>query len=82
MGWDNPNKTGKGRYTVTSGIEGAWTSHPTNWDIGYFDMLFGHEWELKKSPAGASQWEPIDIKRRGYARRCRGSVDPLQADHD
>jgi len=61
MGWSNPNKSGKGRYSVTSGIEGAWTTHPTQWDNGYFDMLFGHEWELKKSPAGAWQWQPVDI---------------------
>ncbi len=61
MGWSNPNKSGKGRYSVTSGIEGAWTTHPTKWDNGYFDMLFGHEWELKKSPAGAWQWQPVDI---------------------
>ncbi len=62
LGWDNPNKSGKGRYTVTSGIEGAWTTNPTKWDMGYFKLLFGYEWELKKSPAGAWQWEPIDIK--------------------
>lgn len=62
FGWANPSKSGKGRYTVTSGIEGAWTTHPTQWDNGYFEMLFGHEWELKKSPAGAWQWEPVAIK--------------------
>lgn len=61
FGWHNPNKSGKGRYTVTSGIEGAWTTHPTKWDNGYFDLLFKYEWELKKSPAGANQWEPINI---------------------
>ena len=61
FGWRNPNKTGVGRYTVTSGIEGAWTSNPTKWDMGYFDMLLDHEWELKKSPAGAWQWMPVDI---------------------
>jgi catalase-peroxidase len=47
---------------VTSGIEGAWTTNPTKWDNGYFDLLLNYEWELKKSPAGAWQWEPIDIK--------------------
>ncbi|ONK04037.1 catalase/peroxidase HPI [Pectobacterium actinidiae] len=62
FGWSNPTGTGKGRYTVTSGLEGAWTTHPTQWDNGFFHMLFNHEWELKKSPAGASQWEPVSIK--------------------
>ncbi|MCB9658075.1 MAG: catalase/peroxidase HPI [Polyangiales bacterium] len=61
LGWKNPKGSGHGRDTVTSGIEGAWTTHPTRWDSGYFDMLFGHEWELKKSPAGAWQWEPVEI---------------------
>lgn len=62
FGWSNPTGSGKGRDTVTSGIEGAWTKNPTKWDNGYFQMLFNHEWELKKSPAGAWQWEPVDIK--------------------
>ncbi|MGK2742055.1 catalase/peroxidase HPI [Tepidicaulis sp. LMO-SS28] len=62
FGWGNPNETGHGRYAVTSGIEGAWTTHPTKWDNGYFEMLFNHDWELRKSPAGAWQWEPVDIK--------------------
>ncbi|PNQ72776.1 catalase/peroxidase HPI [Hanstruepera neustonica] len=62
FGWSNPTRTGKGRDAVTSGIEGAWTTHPTKWDNGYFEMLFGHEWELRKSPAGAWQWEPVSIK--------------------
>lgn len=62
MGWMNHTKRGVGRDTVSSGIEGAWTTHPTQWDNGYFDMLFNHEWELKKSPAGAWQWQPVDIK--------------------
>ncbi|TQV70611.1 catalase/peroxidase HPI [Denitrobaculum tricleocarpae] len=62
MGWSNPNQKGKANEAVTSGIEGAWTSDPTKFDMGYFDLLFGYEWELKKSPAGAQQWEPIDIK--------------------
>lgn len=61
LGWINHTKRGIGRDTVTSGIEGAWTTHPTQWDNGYFEMLFKHEWQLKKSPAGASQWEPINI---------------------
>lgn len=61
MGWLNTTGRGVGSNTVTSGIEGAWTSHPTQWDNGYFHMLLNHEWELKKSPAGAWQWEPVDI---------------------
>ena len=61
LGWHNPQGTGHGRDTVTSGIEGAWTTHPTRWDNGYFEMLFGHEWELTKSPAGANQWTPVVI---------------------
>jgi catalase-peroxidase len=62
FGWKNPNGSGKGRDTVTSGIEGAWTTYPTKFDMGYFDLLFGYEWELKKSPAGANQWEPVNIR--------------------
>ncbi|HPF50972.1 MAG TPA: catalase/peroxidase HPI [Draconibacterium sp.] len=62
LGWKNPHKSGKGRYTVTSGLEGAWTTNPIKWDNGYFEMLFGHEWKNVKSPAGAHQWEPINIK--------------------
>ncbi len=62
FGWTNDQNSGKGRYAVTSGIEGAWTTEPTKWDNGYFEMLFNHEWELRKSPAGAHQWEPVSIK--------------------
>ncbi|MCB1704129.1 MAG: catalase/peroxidase HPI [Halioglobus sp.] len=62
LGWRNPTGTGKGRDTVTSGIEGAWTTHPTQWDNGYFDLLFGYDWWIQKSPAGAWQWEPIGIR--------------------
>jgi catalase-peroxidase len=61
LGWLNKSKRGIGRDTVTSGLEGAWTTHPTKFDNGYFDLLFKYEWESKKSPAGAWQWEPIDI---------------------
>ncbi|MBE3637985.1 catalase/peroxidase HPI [Mangrovicoccus algicola] len=61
IGWMNTKGRGIGRDTVVSGIEGAWTSNPTQWDMGYFDMLFGHEWELRKSPAGATQWMPVEI---------------------
>jgi catalase-peroxidase len=62
LGWINHSKRGIGRDSVTSGIEGAWTTHPTQWDNGYFQLLLNHEWESKKSPAGAWQWEPIDMK--------------------
>jgi catalase-peroxidase len=61
LGWKNPTGTGMGRDTVTSGLEGAWTTHPTTFDMGYFDMLLDHEWELTKSPAGAWQWQPVEI---------------------
>jgi len=62
LGWQNHTTRGIGRDTVTSGIEGAWTTHPTQWDNGYFHLLLNYDWELKKSPAGAWQWEPINIK--------------------
>jgi catalase-peroxidase len=62
LGWINKTTRGIGRDTVSSGLEGAWTTHPTQWDGGYFDMLLIHDWELNKSPAGAWQWEPISIK--------------------
>jgi len=62
LGWDNPNMQGRASNAFTSGIEGAWTTEPTKFDMGYFDMLLDHEWELKKSPAGAWQWEPVDIR--------------------
>jgi catalase-peroxidase len=61
FGWMNHISRGIGRNAVTSGIEGAWTAHPTQWDGGYFDMLFKHDWWLQKSPAGAWQWEPVTI---------------------
>jgi len=62
FGWRNSGGKGVGRDTMSSGLEGAWTTNPTQWDNGYFYLLFNYEWELKKSPAGAWQWEPIDIK--------------------
>ena len=62
LGWNNHTTRGVGRDTVTSGIEGAWTTHPTKWDNGYFHLLLNYDWELKKSPAGAWQWEPVNIK--------------------
>jgi len=62
FGWQNHSTRGIGADTVSSGLEGAWTTNPTQWDNGYFHLLLNYEWELKKSPAGAHQWEPIDIK--------------------
>jgi len=62
MGWINKTTRGIGHDAVTSGLEGAWTTNPTRWDNGYFHMLLNHEWESRKSPAGAWQWEPVDIK--------------------
>ncbi|NUM81761.1 catalase/peroxidase HPI, partial [bacterium] len=64
LGWINKYGSGKGDDTITSGIEGAWTPNPTKWDNGYFDMLFGYEWELVKSPAGAWQWLAKDVKEK------------------
>ena len=62
LGWINKLGSGKGVHTTTSGIEGAWKPNPTKWDMGYFDMLLGYEWQLSKSPAGAHQWTPINCK--------------------
>ncbi len=61
LGWKNSWESGKGKHAITSGLEGAWTAHPTTWDNGYFDLLFKYDWELTKSPAGAYQWTPKDI---------------------
>ncbi len=61
LGWMDKNSDGTASGAFTSGIEGAWTSEPTKFDMGYFEMLFGHEWELTKSPAGAHQWKPVEI---------------------
>ncbi len=62
LGWHNSEGTGNGANTMVSGIEGAWTTHPTKWDNEFFYLLFTYDWELRKSPAGAHQWEPINIK--------------------
>lgn len=67
LGWLSTHGSGKGRDTITSGIEGAWTANPTQWDNGYFDLLFGYEWELTKSPAGANQWAPINPAEKDLA---------------
>ncbi|MEM1415618.1 MAG: peroxidase family protein, partial [Myxococcota bacterium] len=65
LGWKNDFGSGKGVDTITSGLEGAWTTDPTQWDNGYFDVLLGYEWELTKSPAGANQWRPSDRSADG-----------------
>jgi catalase-peroxidase len=65
LGWTNRFQTGKGPDTITSGLEGAWTTNPIKWDNGYFENLFGHEWELTKSPAGANQWTPKNGEAKG-----------------
>jgi len=67
LGWISSFGSGKGRHAITSGIEGAWTPDPITWDMGYFDALFGHEWELTKSPAGAWQWTPKDLAEKDMA---------------
>jgi len=60
LGWLSTHGSGKGRDTITSGVDGAWTANPTQWDNGFFELLFGYEWELSKSPAGANQWAPVN----------------------
>ncbi len=67
FGWANSYGKGKGRDTITSGLEGPWTPNPTKWDMGYLDVLFGYEWELTKSPAGANQWQPKNLKDEDHA---------------
>jgi catalase-peroxidase len=67
FGWLSTWKSGKGRDTITSGLEGAWTANPTKWDNGYFDVLFGYEWELSQSPAGAWQWHAKDLREEDMA---------------
>ncbi|MGQ4877713.1 catalase/peroxidase HPI [Billgrantia sp. LNSP4103-1] len=67
FGWKSDYKSGKGRDTITSGLEGAWTPTPTKWDMSYFDVLFGYEWELTTSPAGAKQWAPKGLADKDHA---------------
>jgi catalase-peroxidase len=86
LGWTNTFGSGKGADTITSGLEGAWTPSPAKWDNGFFDTLFGHEWELSKNPAGAHQWTPKNgagapcrmrtIRRSGTRRRCSRRTSP------
>ncbi len=73
LGWLNDFESGKGVHTTTSGIEGAWTANPTKWDNGYFDVLFGYDWELTKSPAGANIWHAKDLSEADHAPEVDGS---------
>jgi len=85
LGWINHTKRGIGRDTVTSGLEGAWTTHPTQWDNGYFQLLLNYDWESKKSPAGAWQWEPINIKEEDKPVDVEGlstRYNPIMTDAD
>jgi catalase-peroxidase len=85
FGWLNKTKRGIGRDAVTSGIEGAWTTNPTQWDNGYFELLLNYEWELTKSPAGAWQWEPIGIKEEHKPVDVEDSLirkNPMMTDAD
>jgi catalase-peroxidase len=85
FGWMNPKGKGNGVDSITSGLEGAWTTNPTQWDNGYFHMLFNHDWESKKSPAGAFQWEPISIKEEDKpvdAHNPNARQNPIMTDAD
>jgi len=85
LGWFNPQGSGVGGDAITSGIEGAWTTNPTVFDNGYFDMLLGHEWELRKSPAGANQWEPVQIAEQDRpvdAHNPSARRNPIMTDAD
>ena len=85
FGWVNKTKRGVGHDAVTSGLEGAWTSNPIQWDNGYFEMLLNHEWESVKSPAGAWQWEPVSIKQEDMpvdAEDPSKHVNPMMTDAD
>ena len=73
LGWINSHGTGKGDDTTTSGIEGAWTANPTQWDNGYFDLLFGYDWNLTKSPSGAWIWEPVNVRPEDMAPAAHDS---------
>jgi catalase-peroxidase len=78
LGWLSTYKSGKGVDTITSGIEGPWTANPTKWDMGYFDVLFGYDWQLTKSPAGAHIWEAIGLADKDHAPQVDGSGQPVK----
>jgi catalase-peroxidase len=78
FGWANDFESGKGVHTTTSGIEGPWTANPTHWDMGYFDVLLGYDWQLTKSPAGANIWEAIDLKSEDHAPEVDGEGAPVK----
>lgn len=85
FGWLNPKGSGNGEHTVTSGLEGAWTTHPDKWNHTYFDILLNHDWQLTKSPAGASQWEPVFIKEedKPFDAHVKGvRRNPMMTDAD
>jgi catalase-peroxidase len=73
FGWASTHKSGKGVDTITSGIEGPWTTNPTEWNMDYLNLLYGYEWELKKSPAGANQWHPVNCREEDMAPEVDGS---------
>ncbi|GJM02382.1 MAG: catalase-peroxidase [Rhodomicrobium sp.] len=77
LGWKNDYKSGKGVDTITSGLEGPWTPTPTSWDMSYFDVLFGYEWELVKSPAGAQQWAAVNLADKDHAPQVDGSGETV-----
>ena len=78
FGWLSSYESGKGVHTITSGIEGPWTAHPTRWDMGYFDVLYGYDWQLTKSPAGAHIWEAVGLATHDHAPQVDGSGQPVK----
>ena len=81
LGWKNKFGKGNAGDTITSGLEGAWTTTPTQWSNGYFDNLFGYEWELTKSPAGAWQWTPKDEAAKGTVPDAHDRCEDARPDH-
>ncbi|MEO1162121.1 MAG: peroxidase family protein, partial [Pseudomonadota bacterium] len=77
LGWHSTHASGVGKDAITSGLEGPWTPTPTQWDNSYFDVLFGYEWELTKSPAGANQWQAKELATADHAPQVDGSGDTV-----